>query len=110
MDNNPANNEHGGTGENGICNYADKDRSLKNVPKHTLKQALDETLEILGTAVREAAYVDLEQTGIKFDSEGPSHYDIDEICKKMVEIFGEDGGLLVMERLLKVLRTYHNNR
>lgn len=69
-----------------------------------LKKALDKLQLVIGTGMKDYLIEDIEHQGIVFDDE--HYYEIEEIERRFVDIFGKDTAPLVVERIKKALRDF----
>jgi hypothetical protein len=72
----------------------------KAIPGRILKKALDESLDMLGSATKEAVLEDLERSGLFLDTDT---YSIEQIHKYFDSLFGTDASGLLIERFRKAM-------
>ena len=87
---------------------ANVDDDQKPVSSATLRKALNECLDVLGMASKEAIFEDLERSGMHLNDSRNS-YSIAQVDKYFRSIFGDDPMELLMERLKNELNKMDDN-
>ncbi len=79
-----------------------ENRNYNNsIPSKRLKEALERATAVLGRAAQDALFYDLELDGITFRD---ASYTLNQINDIMEKVFGDEGTMLLMERLKRELR------
>jgi hypothetical protein len=83
---------------------SDDDFRLKPFPGKTLWRALDATLDIFGSSMKEATISELQKEGLDLQADDKQHT-LAEIGEKLSSIFGQDGTEVIVEQIAKKLKS-----